>query len=269
MNRFQIVLELLHKIYPEKSSSNGTADLLKPLTEADGAAHYHFEKRIESYIDSIKPLPYFSVLLGTCRDGLPLLIDLANSDLSACLIQAPAKDARNDLLKLMLRSAVQLNPPEIIQYVIITPHIRDYEFESGFPHCLDVLHPGQREAGELVMELSALIEQRNTGRQRGPAVIFVIEELERFINLMDEEILSNFKWILREGPGARVWPIATSNGPARLADKKVTSFFDTRIESSEHLLAGVNHAEGGYASNAGHFQVSFSGEIYDFSLPAR
>lgn len=267
MNRFQIALELLDKIYPGSSSSIGSANLLQPLPDADGTSQYHFEKRIENYIDSIKPLPYYSVLLGTCRDGLPLLIDLANSQLSACLIQAGAKDARIDLLKLILQSAVELNPPRIIQFVIVTPHIQEYKFESGFPHCLDILHPGQREASELVMELSALIEQRHTGRQRGPAVIFAIEGVERFIEIMDDEILSHFKWILREGPAAKVWPVATANGSAWLSDQKVTSFFDTRIESGDHLSAGVNDAESSYASNAGHFQVSFSGEIYEFSLP--
>lgn len=268
MNRFQIALELLDKIYPERTLSPRRSDLLLPPPDGNGTFHHQNENRITDYIESIKPLPHFSVLLGTCPDGLPLLIDLASAKLSACLIQVGAKGAGVRLLRMLLHSAVRLNPPEIIQYVIITPHLRDYQFESGFPHCLDILHPGQREAGELVMELSALVEQRHTGRQRGPALIFVIEELERFMHVMDGEIFSNFKWILSEGPGAKVWPIATTDGSAWLSDRKMMPLFETRIDSANYLPAGPAQAANRFAGNASDFQISFGGETFNFGLPA-
>jgi hypothetical protein len=121
------------------------------------------------------------------------------------------------------------------------------------------------------MDLSAIVEQRNTGRQRGPAIILAIDELSLFTKLMDQDVYAHLKWLIREGPFASVWPLVTClEVNSSLNDLDLVQSFGTRILEFRSIpvspLNSNQVAEDDYPQTS--FEVQSGRERIPFYLPA-
>ncbi len=270
MNRFQIALQFLEKVFPEVNDETQRKEYSDNKNPTDPPSSQIDYLKLNNYINSIEPLAYYSVLLGICDDGLPLLIDLCNHNLGSVLISGRQFTANQLLLRIMLKATILLNPPQYVQLSVITHHVNTFESDLTASHCHGILRPNIREASELVMELCALVEQRNSGRQRGPAIILAIDELNTLICEVDENIRSHFSWLLREGPFAKVWPIACiSEDLYLLPEYHLDIPFRTKIQAIDYLPLYNDHSipDRNNTYRVNRFQVNMGRENIKFSLP--
>lgn len=236
MNRFEMAMQALEKINPgitgkylENHSSidfpPNSQKILGRSSSTDG-----------SFIQSLLPLPLYTIIFGVCEDELPLIFDLAGPSYGSILISGQQSWVISSVLNWILISASIINPQDIVQYAIITSNPEFFSATLQKPHCLNIFDSRSRHADELIMDLSAIVEQRNTGRQRGPTIILAIDDLSLFTRHIDEDIYAHFKWLLREGPFSSVWPIVTClEMNLSIQELDLVQSFGTRILESTSI----------------------------------
>ena len=231
MKRFELALQIYEKLNPNAAIDGEDPQIQAGyLIDQAQSRLQNGAQELAAYIQSIQPIPYYTLLLGICQDGLPLLLDLEHYQSGPLLITGSHTNSMRAFMNSVLCSGRLINPPELVDYILITPNSSAFENEIIPSSPREILHPADRSAHELVMHLSALVEQRNTGRQRGPTLILAIQDLDTLIRYMNQDVYAHFLWLLREGPFARVWPITTLHAGSRLfTDFKFESLFSTRI----------------------------------------
>ena len=231
---------------------------------------------VYSLLDSIQPLPAYSTVFGTCEDGVPFLMDLRDPSPGAILILGDPGSGKSRLLRTILTSTSLVNTPDKVNYCLITSNDRNFYAVTGKDHCLAAASPYDRAASELIMEMSALAEQRRNGRHRGPAVILAIDDLAVFAGeRLDYDGFIHFKWLLEEGPKSHIWPVVTLNAhQLKKVDKRLLSSFGSVFFSSIQSPRLLEEFAGGYSPSARslypgyQFEFMYAGDWIRFTLPA-
>lgn len=184
-------------------------------------------------LNAFGSFPPYSVMVGVCQDGLPLLLNLKDSTAGSLLIEGEPRRGKTQILKTVLASAAALNQVERVNFCAISPNPDEMAALLKFPHCQGLAAPYERQASEIILELSAIAEQRRFGRERGPAFILAIDDLGALVGEhLDYEVLIHLKWLISKGPGSEIWTIATLPGHSIATfDLQFASLFRTRIIS--------------------------------------
>lgn len=231
---------------------------------------------VYSLLDSIQPLPAYSAVFGTCDDGVPFLMDLRDPSPGAILIIGDPGSGKSRLLRTILTSTSLVNTPDKVSYCLITSNDRNFYAVTEKDHCLAAASPYDREASELIVELSALTEQRRNGRHNGPAVILAIDDLAVVTGeRLDYDGFVHLKWLLEEGPKSHIWPIVSLNvHQLKTVDKRLLSAFGSLFFSSMQSPRLLDEFTGGYSPSGcslypGYqFEFMYAGDWIRFMLPA-
>lgn len=230
MNRFEVALQALEKINPGITDKYLENELINDFKSKSRKGLISSSSSNAPFIQTILPLPTYTILFGLCENESPLMLDLADPCCGSILISCQQSWVNSFILNWILTSASIINPENIVQYAIITSNPEFFKAALQKPHCLNIFDSYSRSADELIMDLSALIEQRNTGRQRGPAILLAIDDLSLFTKHIDEDVYAHFKWLLKEGPFASVWPFVTClERNLSITEIEVLQSFGTRI----------------------------------------
>jgi hypothetical protein len=127
---------------------------------------------------------------------------------------------------------------------MITSDPDEYLGVIGYPHCQAMFAPYERSAGNMIYELSAIAEQRRYGRERGAAIILVVDDLFSFLSHnTDYGVFVNLKWLINFGPQSMVWPIITvRNASLSQFDNALISLFPFKITShNKNLLTSQSN----------------------------
>ena len=217
-----------------------------------------------------QPLPDYSTVLGICEDGLPLVLDLNDPKPGAILILGQHQTGKARLLRSILLSACTTNSVEQLYFYLITPDPNNH-FELGrLQHCYGVFSSYDKTACELIVELSALVEQRKSGRHLGVKCILAIDNLYELIKHQDFDVISHLKWLFRFGANNGIWLVSTMDTDrTNLIEQEFLS------EQKTHILAGntsLRLAETNKSPVPDGFPRSYSTKIgsqwVDFWLPA-
>lgn len=271
MNRYEIALEVLESLNPEIPIGLERREEVPGVRAQSDSPMAEHGLRIEDYLDRIMPLPQLTVLFGRCEDGLPLLMDLQDPSAGAILINSGSKDHARYLMKSVLTSAKMINSSHQVQYTLITPQPETFGSLLFQSHCHKHYHPNHREAGQYVLDISALVEQRYSGRRRGPALLLSIDDLEAFERgSLDEEAFSHLQWIMHEGPSVGVWPIVTADLEGRGSfEEDLISEFGTKIFDLSHYAPepALNYGRGSPFLHQPSFEISIGADALRFSVP--
>lgn len=231
---------------------------------------------VYSLVESIQPVPAYTSVFGTCEDGVPFLMDLKDPSPGAILILGDPGSGKSRLLRTILTSTSLINSPDKVNYCLITSNDHSYYAVTGKPHCLAAASPYDRAASDLIMEMSAITEQRRNGRHRGPAVILAIDDLSEIAGeRLDYDVFIHFKWLLKEGPKSHIWPIVSLDiQHLKMVDKRLLSAFGSLFFShvqSPHLLedfAGRSAPRAHSLFPGYQFEFLYAGDWIKFTLPA-
>jgi hypothetical protein len=177
-------------------------------------------------------IPPQTAFLGVCEDGQPVLFDLTDHRVGPLLIMGDAGSGKTSLLKVMIQSAVAINSPSEINYVVFSQNKKDWQeltaegLRTG--HCLADMIKEPEETDEWLMRLSDMVEKRYNGKELSAPLLVVLDDL-RFVVGADTSIRLNLEWLLKIGPSMHIWPAVTLRTADALAMGRWTSQFHTRF----------------------------------------
>lgn len=163
---------------------------------------------VQELVNRISPLPDLTAVMGICRDGLPLLFDLADPYPGAMLVLSSQPEDLPALFNPLLLSIASLNATQQVRYSMISETPHKYLIAAGEQHCLGNYSAWEREALEHIFACSEVVEQRRSGREMGATHILVIDDLHALLSIRNQDLNINLKWLARNGARQGVWILA-------------------------------------------------------------
>jgi len=217
------------RIRPVENPQN---DMAKHLPDTD----------LKELLNKFDYIPPQTAFLGVCEDEQPVLFDLTDHRVGPLLILGDTGSGKTTLLKVMVQSAVAINSPSEINYLVFSRNPQDWRdltsegLRTG--HCLVEIIKETEGTAEWLTRLSEMIEKRYNGKELSTPVLVILDDL-RFIIGADTSIRLNLEWLLKMGPAMHIWPAVTLRTTDALVMGRWTSQFRTRFLG--HMPnAGVN-----------------------------
>jgi hypothetical protein len=207
------------------------------------ASPTHYSANLSSILDQFAPFPPYSLVIGQCTDGLPFMLSLDNPRSGSILVVGEDEKAKMNVLTTMSISSCRINHPQDVSWSLITR--KGYQFAelANSPHCQAVVHPQERAAGELLIEMASIVEQRRFGRERGSLHVLMVDGYQGLLPILsDYSVYLSLKTLVSKGPGRGIWPLVSANpGDAHTEQGQVLRAFGTYIFEKSNLDLGKIH----------------------------
>ena len=169
---------------------------------------------LEQVLEDIDSLPAYSLLLGLCEDGLPLVVDLTDPAPGAVLISSDDHDANFNLLYSLLTAAYTVNTPDEINLHFISPYADELTHLHRQPHFKISFTPDRAECEVMIEEMVNLVHKRQGTHDIQPIHILAIDGLDLLLDSLSPEARLWFNWLVEYGPQSGVWVIAAVEAPS-------------------------------------------------------
>jgi hypothetical protein len=218
---------------------------------------------LETLLDQAGDLSLYSVVLGVCEDGLPFLLDLTNPAPGAILICSDHGGGKTRLLRALLASASYLNPPDQLVFYLAARQPDEYSTLESLDHCKAINSIDQGIIPSLLDELASIAETRRRGRPEPPFIIFAIDGLVSYLDILTQEQFERLYWLIRHGPRSFIWPIITLSAEDSLeVHPRLLSLFRTRLIGFIH-----NDSQAGFLSGDERLDARWIEEGLQFYVP--
>lgn len=187
---------------------------------------------VNSLLDSIRPVPDRSILMGRCVDDLPFLMEFGDPNLGAILIGSEMGHGKTHQLQVMVESAIRTHPAHKLQVAILTLNTEEWDrFSSPSPdmkYLQGLFAWYDPRAENLIAALTELAESRRDGERIGAGVLFILDDLTAVEDLSCEAQV-NLRWLLEYGAQSGVWVVATVDAQRAVSMRYWIDPFRTRI----------------------------------------
>jgi hypothetical protein len=204
--------------------------VLETIRVARGQAPSYNGPELNELLRQMGPQPDYSMLVGLCSDGLPLMLDLSDPTPGSILITGDSGCGKTSLLQAMILSACRLNAPQQAQFLAITPNHSEWSDLADDEHCLGLYTADMRASSQAIIEYTEIGNQRRSGRERGAATILAIDDLWVSQYFMDAKVRRFFEWTVQYGPQNKIWPVVTVETDREYDVRRLIQGFGTRIQ---------------------------------------
>ncbi len=184
--------------------------LFRQAGAKSGSGRAALSPAMEGLLAGLVGLPQQTAILGMCDDELPVLLDLSDPGPGALLVASDEREQRLAVLRTLLHTAAALNSPRNVQFLVLSSQPlewQDWLEGATARHCLGVESLEDGNCDRWLLKLSTWADQRRTGSINGPAVLLVVDDLSAATQL-EYDARVNFDWLVKEGPGVKIWPVA-------------------------------------------------------------
>lgn len=183
-------------------------------------------------MESIKPAPKRSILLGKCLDGLPFLLELGDPELGAILVACDAGYGKTHQLQVMVDSAIRTHAPHDLQVAVLTLNPDEWsginrnpkqnQYFQGCYAWYDSRNP------IMIESLTELAETRREGERQGADILLILDDLTAIEDLpMEAQV--NLRWLMEYGPQSAIWVVGALDTRKVSAVRYWVEPFRTRI----------------------------------------
>jgi len=201
------------------------------LLSADrsGSSHGDLEfASLEEFLQQIEDIPYGTALLGVCEDGLPVLADLSDQNISPIVILGDKGCGKSSLMLEFLVSALHWSPDPTIQFLVISdqPELFERYCQEYTSSCLGLFKPFDLQVEEALFILTERIEE--AGLSPKATVLVFVDNLS-MVRTASSDFRNRLEQILREGAAANIWLIAELSTDEALKMGRWLRYFRTRV----------------------------------------
>ena len=244
-------------------------DLYLPIINADKFAIYERESAVvpadqqptgqiswpvaEFFLQSLGPVPDFSLCLGMCLDGLPLMLDLHDPGVGSLLITQKDTQDVNYLFLYLQKCFLML--PELARAEVYSISNQHHQvFDETHPA---LLAPESDKVFKLIYLLAEEIESRRNGRSRTtPPITVFIENLTILTQYFDDETTNYLGWIIQEGGPVNVRVMGFANPKqSGLVKRRILPLFRHLVKTQSYLRPGEQPH---YSTRMGNETIYFS-----------
>lgn len=273
-NRFEMGLDVLAHLEDELLHHKTAKD-----PDPDPAAKTNLQFRyplplLENIIQELSPLPERMMVIGSCDDGLPIILDLTNPSSGSLLVTGEGACGKTHLLTSMVRSACVSTPARLLRVAGITSSQLEWHSIAQSPHGYKWASTHSLEAPAILKEITRVSEQRSTGPAGGNTLILVIDGLAELVESLDPGSLANLVTLVSSGPAHGIWTLASLDTTRKPLDPQVFSAFRTHLyghsQESQKWARGAEPFPG-MASElvpGAQFCVNIDGKWINFWIPA-
>jgi hypothetical protein len=169
---------------------------------------YPARPSLQAVLQANQPWPHNSCLVGICDDNLPFVLDLTNPTAGGLLVIADPGSGKTRLLESLLASIAALNGPGQALFHIIAQDAQEFERVSQAENCQNIFTVDDPATNPLLEKLALLCNQRQTGSDRGPALMVAIDNLASFLQFLPQDATRDLYTLITQGSNSRVWIIA-------------------------------------------------------------
>ncbi len=163
-------------------------------------------------LHAIESVPYKSVLIGTCEDGVPFMLDLTQPSAGPLLVTGDPSSGKTRQLKVMVDSALRLATPREIQIGVISDRLDEwadlFDPYKRIKQSLGLYSWSSETLADLIHSMTALAEDRLNHRRGGTSVLLIVEDLSQ-IEVLDYDDQMAFHWLLQNGAQVGIWVVAS------------------------------------------------------------
>jgi len=213
---------------------------LQPELEQAGrpAVSFPVQPSLRDVLEQFTPLPADALFIGVAEDGLPVLLNLSDPAPGPILVTSDSGCGKTNLLRLLAHTTDILQDPGDLQFGVITAFPDEWSSLENSPNSLGIWPVFHETASELLSMLVSWAGRYRRGRQ---VVLLLLDDLSR-VTGMDAGATEDLTWLLLNGPGRGIWPVATLNSSAVADLSSWTRYFRTRIfgHVGQSQLAGAS-----------------------------
>ncbi len=221
-----------------------TAGIDNPFVQAspEQALRIHYPlPSLENLLQSLSPLEPQILLIGGCDDDIPILLDLTNPAAGSLLLLGDRLSGKTRLLGSMVQSACSTTPRRELRIAGISSSQLEWQHAASSAHTYKWTSTRGIEASAIIHELARVCEQRRFGRENGPTLLLVIDELSELLENLDAQTVELLTWLARSGPAQRTWVLAALDSGCQSSAAKVIGAFGTKLFGS---IASIKPAAG-------------------------
>lgn len=195
------------------------------------------------------PLPAYSLLLGLCKDQLPLILDLTEPRAGSFLIASDQPQINTHLLTTLANSGCQHNTTGELMIHLVSEQMGGWERRLRQPHLEHMVRPASNEALQLIQSLKRLYARRCESGDILPVHLLLLDDLSRCVQKSHGRFMSMLREVIVHGPHVGLWTFATIESGKITADLYETiEVFPSRIvgrivnDQMARYLTGIPYA---------------------------
>jgi hypothetical protein len=189
---------------------------------------------LSEVLAEISPLPRQALFLGIAGDGLPVLLNLWDPVAGPILITGDTDSGKTRLLQTIARGVDQVHPSKNVKYVVLAGNRDNWNPIDRFTNCDGILPSGSAETANYLRDLA---EWAHESRDEKQTVLLLIDDLKALVS--SGESHQYLRWLLFQGPGRRIWPIATLNTDQANRIGSWLEAFRTRLHGRMEMINDV------------------------------
>lgn len=162
------------------------------------------ELRLLPLMQAVGDLAPRTALIGMTAEDHPLTLCLHDPASRHLLIDGPAGSGKSELLRTMLLSLALTSRPAQLQAMAIDLSGQELTCLESLPHALTDVATGPGFALELLEWLAAEVDQRRQADVTDPAIVLLIDDLDRFPAPLGERAEAAVRKCLSDGAAVGV-----------------------------------------------------------------
>lgn len=165
----------------------------------------------EELISQFPNIPETTAILGKIG-RMPILFDLDDPRPGSVLIVNDHLPYIRKFMTVIMKSLTSYSQSTSFQFINISHFPEKWmeliqEFDPQFSYCAGVSGDYENSAEDWIMYLAKKAENRNSGRNNGPAAILFLDDFN-LVDSLDIRARLNFEWLLKHGSSSRIWIIS-------------------------------------------------------------
>lgn len=164
---------------------------------------------LEAVLSDQPNIPSYSLFMGICEDGLPLVLDLLEPAAGSFLIASDSGFDNTAFIHSLVTAAFKANQEDEVFIHLISPQADDLLYFHWQPHFKISYDPFQPEIEIVLEEMVNLVVERNRTGQIMPAHFFGIDGLDILQQTLSPQSKLRLDWLIEHGPAAGFWTFAT------------------------------------------------------------
>ena len=185
---------------------------------------------LEATLAQQPDLPSYSLFMGICEDGLPLVLDFLEPSAGSFLVASDNGFENTALMHSLITAAFKANSENEVYIHLISPHADDLLYFHWQPNFKISYDPFRPEIEIVLEEMVNLVSERQHSHQLTPVHMFAIDGLDILHQAISAQAKLRLDWLIEHGPEVGFWTFATIESTyISPAMSPVLNLFNSRI----------------------------------------